>query len=45
MKFKFGEKADIAMHSRTVEKLSKAAELELFRDSLKHYYLVISGVL
>ena len=28
-----------------VEKLSKAAELELYRDSLKHDYLVISGLL
>ena len=27
------------------EKLSKTAELELYRDSLKHDYLVISGVL
>ena len=26
-------------------KLSKVAELELYRDSLKHDYLVISGVL
>ena len=35
------EKAGIAMHSRRLE----AAELVLFRDSLKHYYLVISEVL
>ena len=28
-----------------VEKLSEAAELKLYRDSLKHEYLVISGVL
>ena len=28
-----------------VEKLSEAAELELYRDSIKHDYLVISGVL
>ena len=27
-----------------VEKLSKAVELELYRDSLEHYYLVISRV-
>ena len=27
------------------EKLSKAAELELYRDSLKHDYLVIPGLL
>ena len=26
------------------EKLSKAAELELYRDSLKHDYLVIPGL-
>ena len=28
-----------------VENLSKGAELELYRDFLKHHYLVISGVL
>ena len=28
-----------------VEKRSKAADLELYRDSFEHYYLVISGVL
>ena len=27
-----------------VEKLSKAAEFDLFRDSLKHDYVLISGV-
>ena len=27
------------------EKLSKAAELEFYRDSLKHDYLVIPGLL
>ena len=26
-----------------VEKLSKAAEMELYKDSLKHDYLVVSG--
>ena len=28
-----------------MEKLSKAAEFDLFRDSLKHDYVLISGVL
>ena len=33
------------LDSNKCEKLSKVAELELYKDSLKHDYLVISGVL
>ena len=39
------EKTYLSDSNNKVKKLSKAAELERYRDFLKHEYLVISGVL